>query len=635
MHRDANASSEGASPHAVPHSTARLALAAVGVVYGDIGTSPLYALRECFRGPHGVAATPEAVLGVLSLMFWALTLVVALKYLTFLMRADNEGEGGILALLALAERRGRRLRHSSGLVLIGVVGASLLYGDGVITPAISVLSAVEGLELVTPAIHPFIVPLAIAVLVALFSIQRRGTEHLGSWFGPITLVWFACIGAAGIPWILREPGVLAAIDPRYGLALLVAGDGPGLLLLGAVVLCVTGCEALYTDMGHFGRRPISLAWYCVAFPALLLSYFGQGAFVLQHPELAQSNTFFELLPSMLVVPMVILATLATSIASQAVISGTFSLTSQAVQLGLLPRMRILHTSPRARGQIYVPAVNAGLFLVCVALVVMFRSSSGLAAAYGMAVTGAMTATSLLFFAVARRRIGLAAASILSAAFLFVDLSFLISTAAKILDGAWLPLLIGGALLGVMTSWRLGTDRLARQLAAASPPITRFVEDVRAMQPQRVRGTAVFMAGQSDGLPVALGHHFKHTQMLHERIVLLTISAEPVPWIDGAERVTVEDLGEGFVRVVARYGFMQAPRMDEILRRCARRGLEVDVNRASFFLGRVSVVASTTTQAMRPWRRRLYAFLHRNAQPAFEFFGIPPGRVVELGLQVAL
>jgi KUP system potassium uptake protein len=637
MPRSSTASdeAEGLAPAAEsPGSvqTRRLALAALGVVFGDIGTSPLYALRECFRGEHGVAPTPENVLGILSLFFWALTAVIVVKYLSFVMRADNQGEGGVLALLALGHRlsnsRGRRVR-----LLIGLAGAALLYGESMITPAISVLSAVEGLEVAAPQIHALVVPFSLLVLIALFAFQRRGTAAVGAWFGPITAVWFAAIAAAGVPWILREPSVLAALNPLYGARVLM--DNPaGVLVLGAVVLCITGGEALYADMGHLGRRPIALAWYGVVFPALLINYFGQGALLLHNPGIAQGNPFYALVRPELVLPMTAVATLATTVASQAVISGSYSVTRQAIQLGYLPRMRIVHTSAQAEGQVYMPGVNTALLLACLALVVGFGGSSRLAAAYGIAVTGAMTATTLLYLPTARERLGPGHALGLGALFLTVDLAFLGACLVKFADGGWFPILTAAGLFAVMTTWRRGADLLSQQLSVAALPLDAFIDDVRRTKPPRARGTAVFMSGQPGGLPVALGHHFKLTGVLHERVVLLTVSTVRVPLVPLAERVEIEDLGEGFLRVQARYGFLQTPRIRDVLRGCALRGLELEVQEASFFLGRVTVLRSARRQ-IAPWRHRLFSFLHHNAQPAFEFFGIPPGRVVELGLQVQL
>ncbi len=624
-----------AAAHSAPIDLRRAILAAIGVVYGDIGTSPLYALRECFHGAHGAAPTVANVLGVCSLVFWALILVVSIKYLTFVMRADNSGEGGVLALLALGQRDpslGRRVRRISFLVALG--GTALLYGDGMITPAISVLSAIEGLDVAKPGLSPYLWPIALVILVALFVFQRKGTERLGTWFGPIALAWFVAMANAGLPWVFREPQILAAVSPLYAVNLLTTYPGPGFLILGAVVLCVTGAEALYADLGHFGRGPIALAWYAVVFPALLLSYFGQGAYLLRVGEAGVANPFFGLLPGWAVIPMVVIATLATIVASQAVISGSFSLTAQAIQLGYLPRMQIVHTSSKQEGQIYIPAVNWALMLACIALVLEFRASSGLAAAYGIAVTGTMIATSLVYVPVAWRRYGAMPALALGLAFLTVDAALFGANVPKIPHGGAFPLLIGLALFAVMTTWKRGTDLLNQHLNTVTLPLTAFIADVARSKPQRVQGTAVFMSGYPDGLPLALGHHFKHTKVLHEKIVLLSIVTEHVPSGPRHDRVRVEFLGEGFVRVTARYGFVQTPSIADVLRQIAATGVPVSVDQASFFLGRVTVL-SGPRRDLSAWRKKLFAVLHYTAQPATGYFGIPPGRAVELGMQVSI
>ncbi len=614
----------------------KLTLAAVGVVYGDIGTSPLYAMRECFHGIHGAAPTPENILGVCSLVFWALSLVIVVKYLSFVMRADNNGEGGVLALLALGDRSTakRNAPLQAITLLLALFGTALLYGDGMITPAISVLSAVEGLEIAVPGLQPLVVYIALALLVALFWVQRRGTERIGSWFGPIALLWFGSIALVGIPWIIREPQVLAAVNPYYAVQLLGETPGPGFFILGSVVLCVTGGEQLYADMGHFGRRPITAAWYAVVFPALVLSYFGQGAYLLHVGAPGIENPFFGTVPSALLLPMVAVATLATIVASQAVISGSFSLTAQAIQLGFLPRMQIVHTSSDQEGQIYIPAVNWFLMLACLGLVLEFRASSGLAAAYGIAVTGAMTTTTILFLPIARRRLGLLPAIGLGALFLSVDLAFLGANVPKIPHGGAFPLLIGLVLFTVMTTWRRGTELLNQHLNDVTLPLTSFVADVGREKPLRVPGTAVFMSGYPDGLPLALGHHFKHSKVLHEKIVLLSIVTEHYPSVPRRDRVRVEFLGEGFVRVTARYGFMQNPSIEDVLRQIAATGVPVSMDEASFFLGRVTVLSGPKGD-MALWRKKLFAMLHYTAQPAAGYFGIPPGRAVELGMQITI
>ena len=613
----------------------QLAIAALGIVYGDIGTSPLYALRECFNGPHSAAATHESVLGVLSLVFWTLVLVVMLKYLLTVMRADNRGEGGVLALLALVNRNfGTTGRFATLAFLVALAGTALLYGDGMITPAISVLSAVEGLAVAVPGLEPLVWPIALFILIGLFLVQRGGTARIGAWFGPISLLWFASIAIAGVPWIVREPAIAAAVNPVHAVALLADHAGPGFLILGAVVLCVTGAEALYADLGHFGRTPIAIAWYTVVFPSLLLSYFGQGAYLLHVGSAGIDNPFFDMLPGWSVLPMVGLATLATIVASQAVISGSYSLTAQAIQLGYLPRMQIVHTSSRQEGQIYVPAVNWFLMFACIFLVLEFRGSSGLASAYGIAVTGTMAVTTFLFVPVAAQRLGWPAALALGALFLTVDLSLFGANLPKTPHGGAFPVAMGLMLFTVMTTWKRGTDLLNQHLNAVTLPLTAFIADVAREKPQRVPGTAVFMSGYPDGLPLALGHHFKHSKVLHERIVLLSITTEHVPVVPRNDRVRVEFLGEGFVRVAARYGFTQTPSISDIVRQIATTGVPVGVDTTSFFLGRVTVLASEKGE-MAGWRKRLFAALHYTAQPAAGYFGIPPGRAVELGMQITI
>jgi KUP system potassium uptake protein len=537
--------------------------------------------------------------------------------------------------MALVQRHtasGARFRTIA--FMAALIGTALLYGDGMITPAISVLSAVEGLEIALPGMSPLVWPSALVILIVLFLVQRHGTSQIGAWFGPISLVWFFAIAAAGIPWILREPQILKAINPGYAIMELTSHTGPGFLILGAVVLCVTGAEALYADLGHFGRLPISIAWYSVVFPSLLFSYFGQGAYLLRAGADGVENPFFTMLPAWSVLPMVGLATLATIVASQAVISGSYSLTAQAIQLGYLPRMQIVHTSSRQEGQIYVPAVNWFLMFACIFLVLEFRGSSGLASAYGIAVTGTMAVTTFLFVPVAARRVGWPAAIGLGAVFLTVDLALFGANLPKTPHGGLFPLAMGAVLFTIMTTWKRGTDLLNQHLNAVTLPLTAFIADVGREKPQRVAGVAVFMSGYPDGLPLSLGHYFKHSKVLHERIVLLSISTEHVPSVPRTDRVRVEFLGEGFVRVSARYGFQQTPAISEIVRQIAATGVPVTVESASFFLGRVTVLPSGKRE-LAGWRKRLFALLHYTAQPAAGYFGIPPGRAVELGMQITI
>jgi KUP system potassium uptake protein len=617
-----------------PHSRSSLlalSLGALGVVYGDIGTSPLYAVRECLS--H-VGTSHAHVLGVVSLVFWALVLVVVVKYLTFVLRADNNGEGGVLSLLTLARRKGRSVSARRGVLLwFGLAGAALLVADGVITPSISVLSAVEGLEVAAPAVKPLVTPLAIIVLVALFTVQERGTGRIGALFGPAVLVWFASIAAIGAPWIVRSPEILQAIDPRHGVRLLAEGY-TGFAVLGSVVLCVTGGEALYADLGHFGKRPIRWAWYAVVFPALLLSYFGQGAYVLAHPGNSVGNIFFEIVPRPLLYPMVVIATIAAVVAAQALISGVYSLTQQAVQLGYLPRMTIVHTSGELEGRIYVPSVNTFLMLACIGLVLGFRTSSSLTAAYGIAVTGTMVVTSVLFFAAMRRRWGNLLTGLLVGVFLLLDVGFFAANIAKIAHGGWFPMLMGAALLAVTTSWYAGAEAVRRHHVSLNVPLKTFLDDLATRRIARVPGTAVFLARDDKGAPPTLVHYVNHSGALHEQVVLLTIQTERVPRVPETARLEIEDLGGGFLRVLARYGFMESPNVAKVLGLGERKWLSSLAEDATVFVGHSSVLP--TGQAdMALWRKRLYTFMNRNARPAALYYGLEPDQVIEIGVRMEI
>ena len=641
-----SASHDGSTAHTTKHGTGLvvLGLAALGVVYGDIGTSPLYAIKECFGGEHGLHPSHANVLGILSLVFWALLIVIVVKYLTFIMRADNHGEGGILALLALL-RPAEAPR--SRLITLGLFGAALLYGDGVITPAISVLSAVEGLEVGAPSVEPFVVPITIVILAVLFFVQRRGTAGVGAVFGPATLVWFASIAAAGVPWILAHPSVLAAFDPRHAARFLVDHGYHGFLVLGSVVLCITGGEALYADMGHFGARPIRAAWYTIVFPALLLNYLGQGALLIgscEGPEgiaaaacrAAVERPFFELVPSMFLYPMVLIATVATVVASQALISGAFSLTQQAVQLGFIPRVQIVHTSATTEGQIFVPSVNAALACACIAVVMFAGSSSKLAAAYGIAVTGTMAVTSILFYAVARHHWGWsrARAGAIVALFLTVDLAFFGANLAKLFHGGWFPMVAALGVFSVMTTWRMGARWRFRELSKVRIKFEDFFTSLKLQPPARVKGTAVFMTQDAEGTPMALLHQLKHNQVLHEQVVLLTILTLNEPTVPDDQRVKVTQLHAGFWRVIGRYGFMETPNVPDVMKQAAAQGLATYRGRTSYFLGRETFIV-TGRSNMPYWRRALFAFLARNARSPTEFFGIPANEVVELGAQIEI
>ncbi|HZF11261.1 MAG TPA: potassium transporter Kup [Thermoanaerobaculia bacterium] len=607
-------------------------MGALGIVYGDIGTSPLYSLRECFHGVHAVAPTPANVLGVLSLVFWALVITVTLKYVVYVLRADNRGEGGILALLALVRSAVGKGRRGTILLVLGLFGAALLYGDGMITPAISVLSAVEGLQVATPLFSPYIVPITIAILIGLFTLQRRGTGGIGAIFGPVMLVWFVTLAVLGVSWLVREPSVLAAVDPLHAVRFFARNGRQGFLVLGSVFLVATGGEALYADMGHFGARPIQIDWFSIVAPALLLNYFGQGAFLVSHPQ-SSLHPFYHLAPDWALYPLVALSTFATVIASQAVISGAFSLTRQAVQLGYLPRIEIVHTSLEEIGQIYIPGVNRVLMLATIGLVLGFRSSDRLAAAYGVAVTATMVITTLLAFILARRvwRWPLWLAGLVTLGFLIVDLAFFGANIVKVADGGWFPLVVGFVVYSLMSTWQTGRQKIAAELSLGALPFTEFVAHARPGSPHRVPGAAIFMSRDPVATPVALLHNLKHNKVLHEKVVMLTILTEEIPQVPRRQRVRLEDLGKGFFRVTARYGFMENPSVGEVLELTRAQGLDLPPMSATFFLSRETLVASPRSG----WRERLFAYMARNAVRPTDFYRIPPNRVIELGMQVKL
>ena len=615
---------------------AALSLGALGVVYGDIGTSPLYALRECFRQDHGIDLSRANVLGVLSLIFWSLVIIISVKYLAFVMRADNRGEGGIIALLALIPHRWRSRRAGHWvLTALGLFGAALLYGDGMITPSISVLSAVEGLQVATHVFDRQVVPITIAILIGVFMIQRRGTAGIGAIFGPVMLVWFATLAVMGLSWIVREPGVLSGINPVHGVSFFVRNRGAGFLTLGSVFLVVTGGEALYADMGHFGKRPIQLAWFVLVLPALLINYFGQGALLLANPA-AADNPFYRMAPSWALYPLVVLATTAAVIAAQAVISGAFSLTRQAVQLGYCPRIEIVHTSEEEIGQIYIPSVNWVLMFSTIGLVLGFRASSNLAAAYGVAVTATMAITTVLAAVVARRLWGwswLAVGPFL-VIFLAIDLSFFGANIIKVLDGGWFPLAVAGVVYVLMSTWKRGRVLLGEELAKGALPFVDFIASVRPDSPPRVPGTAVFMSRDPDATPIALLHNLKHNKVLHERVILLTLQNEEIPRVDRKERVTVEPLGKEFYRIVARYGFIESPGVPEVIERSRSQGLDLSLMTTTFFLSRETLLPSPKP-GMALWRDKLFALMARNALRPTDFFRLPPNRVIELGMQVRI
>jgi KUP system potassium uptake protein len=634
------AGTEAHAHHPPAHPTGRrlavLSLTALGVVYGDIGTSPLYALKECFKPEYGLAVTTTNVYGVLSLIVWALALIVTVKYVGFILRADNRGEGGVLALLALVLQRMHRSADAGPrrtLVVLGLFGGAFLYGDGIITPAISVLGAVEGLEVITPRFQPFVIPLAFLIISVLFFVQKKGTAKVGGMFGWIMLVWFVSIATLGVAGIAAHPEVLGSVNPWYGVRFFFDHPMRSFVVLGAVVLVVTGGEALYADMGHFGRRPIRIVWFALVLPALLINYFGQGALILASPA-AVENPFYQLAPRWFLYPLLVIATSAAIVASQALISGAFSLTQQAVQLGYSPRVNIVHTSNEQAGQIYIPEINKALAVGTLLLVVGFGSSTALGAAYGVAVTGTMAITSVLFYVVTRAHWGWSRPKALAflVFFLTIDLGFFAANLLKIPHGGWVPLAIAAVVFVLMTTWKKGRTALQDKLDSSTLPLDLLLEDIARRKTLRVPGTAVFMTSGRSGAPVVLMHHLKHNKVLHEQVILLSVQTAEVPDVDEEELLVVEDLGQGFYRVIATYGFMETPNVPEILGFCKRRGLNTNPLDTSFYLGRERLLPIGRSGMMR-WRKHLFALMSRNARSATEFFGLPPNRVVELGAQI--
>ena len=612
-----------------------LTLGAIGVVYGDIGTSPLYALKEVFAQGR-VPLTHDNILGVLSLVFWTLTVVVSLKYVVLILRADNHGEGGLIAMLALASQAVKdKPALRTRLLLLGIFGTAIFFGDGVITPAISVLSAVEGLEVAAPGLHRYVVPVTLVVLTALFATQRFGTAVVGRMFGPVTLVWFGVLAALGLPHIVNHPQVLVALSPHHALAFLLGHPVTAFIALASVVLCVTGAEALYADLGHFGKRPIRLAWFAVVMPALLLNYFGQGAMLLQHPEKA-GNPFYEMAPGWAVFPLIALATLATVIASQALITAAFSVTKQAMQLGYVPRLRVLHTSVREAGQIYVPFVNWSLYVCVVFAVVMFGSSSALASAYGIAVTIDMTITTVMTFYVIRYgwRMPLPLCLLATGFFFIVDITFFAANAVKVLEGGWFPLLIGAAMFTLMVTWKAGRALMTHRLRDEAIDLEPFLESIFVSPPLRVPGTAVFLSSEKGSTPFALLHNLKHNKVLHEQNLFVTVQHHEVPWVGFDKRCQIEPLGHDCWQVTLHFGFKNDPDVPEALKLLQGRGVQLDEMETSYFLSRDTVIP-TFGGGMAMWREKLFASMHRNAAAAADFLNLPTNRIVELGTKVEI
>lgn len=614
-----------------------LALGALGVVFGDIGTSPLYALRECFDPHKGLAISETHILSVLSMIFWALTLVISLKYMFLILRADNRGEGGILALMALTIPKNGKMRRRIDrlLILLGILGAALLFGDAMITPSISVLSAVEGLKVVTPVFEPYVLGITILILFFVFFVQRIGTGRIGFIFGPVIFCWFTVLGALGLNAIIENPVVLAALNPWYAVSLFLEDPWVAFLVSGSVFLVVTGGEALYADMGHFGRPPIRWSWFLLVLPGLLLNYLGQGALLLKNPE-AVVNPFYLLAPEWGLVPLVILATFATVIASQAVISGVFSLTRQAVQLGYLPRMRIIHTSADEIGQIYVPAVNLFLLVSTITLVLGFKSSSNLASAYGVAVSTIMVITTILAGFVARRLWGVhpLVAFVVAAFFVAIDSLFLASNLLKLPEGGWVSLVIGGLVGTCMLTWKRGREILMERLKQVRLTLVDFIASIPSKAANRVPGTAVFMTADPEGVPVGLVHNLQHNHVIHEKVLVMNVNSEERPYVLNEDRLEIKKLDQNFYHIRVHYGFMQTPNIPRIIEMCRFHGLDIHWDEITFFFGRETLIA-TDRVGMAKWREKLFILLSRNSQTAMEFFKIPPNKVIELGIQVEL
>jgi KUP system potassium uptake protein len=638
-------SSSGRSVKPTGKALVTLSLAALGVVYGDIGTSPLYALKECFHGLHAIPLTQENVVGLLSLIFWSLNFLISFKYVVHMMRADNRGEGGILALLALLNPAGLVRGGRWVLISAGLFGAALLYGDGIITPAISVLGAMEGLGVAVPSMSRFILPISIAIVTLLFLVQKHGTETVGRIFGPVTTLWFVCIAILGVRGILLEPAVLTALWPGHAVMLFVREGWTAFFVLAAVVLVVTGGEALYADMGHFGKRPIRIAWFVVVLPALVLNYFGQGALLLHNPA-AASNPFYSLVPEWALIPMTIIATSAAVVASQALISGAFSLTQQAVQLGYCPRVTITHTSEKEQGQIYIPEVNRALMLACIGLMLAFKTPSALAATYGVAVCGTMTFTTILFCAVAHERWHwpMWKVSLLGGLFLVVDLAFFVANLDKVPHGGWFPLAVAAIVFTLMATWKRGRVLLSRIMTDNSLPLDMFLNDVAKRIPQRVPGTAVFLTSYHGGAPPVLLHHVKHNKVLHQQVILLSIQTEDIPQVPDEERLEFKDLGQKVYSVIGHYGFMESPEVPKLLQQLQAHGVPIRPLETTYYLGRETLIATpdrlrdtsldqTPRPALATWRKKLFIIMSRNAQSATSFFNLPPNRVVEMGAQI--